>query len=106
LTLAVTTVLVAVFVAVGWIQIRQSQKYRQHDCLPNEENVSWIFFSSLNNEYLTLRDSSRQAKKRYPRRHRFPRYEGWAKFHQPRLLVQSMQPLQPGRQLPDRSHLN
>lgn len=39
---AVTAVLIAVFIAVGWIQVRQSQLISSA-IYYNEENISWIF---------------------------------------------------------------
>lgn len=62
-TQAVAVVLVAVFLAIGWIQARQS-KLLNSTVYYNEENISWVFFQ-LEQEYLVLRDSLRQAE-RYP----------------------------------------
>jgi signal transduction histidine kinase len=62
-TLAVSAVLIAVFVAIGAIQTRQI-KLLDNTTSYNEENISWIFFQ-LEQEYLTLSDSLRQAE-RYP----------------------------------------
>ena len=64
-TLAVTAVLIAVFVVIGWIQTRQ---LRQLDSAVNdtENNISWIYFQ-LELEYMSLRDSLLQAQ-RYPAR--------------------------------------
>lgn len=64
-TQAVSVVLVAVFLAIGWIQTRQS-KLLDSAIYYNEENISWVFFQ-LEQEYLTLRDSLRQAE-RYPQK--------------------------------------
>ena len=60
---AVTAVLIAVFVAIGWVQVRQS-KLMDRTIYYNEENISWIFLQ-LEQEYTSLRDSLRQAQ-RYP----------------------------------------
>ena len=60
---AVTAVLIAVFVAIGWIQVRQSQLI-DRAVYHNEENISWIFLQ-LEQEYMLLRESLRQAQ-RYP----------------------------------------
>ena len=60
---AVTAVLIAVFVAIGWIQVHQSQLI-DRAIHYNEENISWIFLQ-LEYEYMSLRDSLRQAQ-RYP----------------------------------------
>ena len=59
----VAAVLVAVFVAIGWIQVRQAT---QLDSAVNytEDNISWVF-SQLELEYFELRDSLRQVV-RYP----------------------------------------
>ncbi len=62
--LAVSAVLIAVFVAIGCVQTRQS-KLLERTIYYNEENISWIFFQ-LEQEFLALRDSLRQAE-RYPR---------------------------------------
>ena len=61
--IAVTAVLLIVFLAIGWIQMRQ---VRQIDTTVyyTEENISWVF-SQLELEYVSLRDSLRQAE-RYP----------------------------------------
>lgn len=61
--MAVTAVLLFVFLAIGWIQMRQ---VRQIDTTVyyTEENISWVF-SQLELEYVSLRDSLRQAE-RYP----------------------------------------
>jgi signal transduction histidine kinase len=64
-TQAVSVVLVAVFLAIGWIQARQS-KLLDSAIYYNEENISWVFFQ-LEQEYLALRDSLRQAE-RYPQK--------------------------------------
>ena len=101
-TLAVTTVLVAVFVAVGWIQMRQSQRI-DSTIAYNEENVSWIFFQ-LEYEYLTLRDSLRQAQ-RYPEGIDSEAIrEGYEIFVSRVSLVQSMQLVSPDVPLPGRPH--
>ena len=62
-TLAVSAVLIAVFVAISTIQTRQI-KLLDNSISYNEENISWVFFQ-LEREYLTLSDSLRQAE-RYP----------------------------------------
>lgn len=62
-TQAVSVVLVAVFLAISWVQTRQS-KLLDSAIVYNEENISWVFFQ-LEQEYLKLRDSLRQAE-RYP----------------------------------------
>lgn len=62
-TKAVTAVLIAVFVAIGWIQVRQSQ-LTNRTIYYNQENISWVFLQ-LEQEYMSLRDSLRQAQ-RYP----------------------------------------
>ena len=62
---AVTAVLIAVFIAVGWIQVRQSQLISSA-IYYNEENISWIFLQ-LEQEYVSLRDRLRQAQ-RYPQK--------------------------------------
>ena len=64
-TLAVSAVLIAVFVAIGMIQTRQI-KHLDKSTLYNEENISWVFFQ-LEYEYLKLSDSLRQAE-RYPKK--------------------------------------
>lgn len=61
--LAVTAILMAVFVAIGWIQTRQI-KLLDSAVSHTENNISWIFFQ-LEVEYMGLRDSLRQAQ-RYP----------------------------------------
>lgn len=61
--LAVAAVLVAVFVAIGWIQIRQAKLLNSAVCY-TEDNITWIF-SQLELEYVVLRDDLRQAQ-RYP----------------------------------------
>ena len=63
-TRAVSAVLIAVFVAIGWIQIRQSQLL-DNSIFYNEENISWVYFQ-LEQEYLSLRENLNEAK-RYPR---------------------------------------
>ena len=62
-TLAVAAVLVAVFVAIGWIQIRQAN-LRSSAVYYTEDNITWVFFQ-LELEYVLLRDELRQAQ-RYP----------------------------------------
>jgi signal transduction histidine kinase len=62
-TLAVSAVLIAVFVAIGTIQTRQI-KQLDKSISYNEENVSWVFFQ-LEREYMRLAESLRQAE-RYP----------------------------------------
>ena len=62
-TLAVSAILVAVFVALGAIQTRQI-KQLDNSAFYNEENISWVFFQ-LEQEYLSITDSLREAK-RYP----------------------------------------
>lgn len=64
-TLAVSAVLIAVFLAIGWIQTRQSQQL-DSAIYYNEENISWVFFQ-LEQEYLALRDNLNEAK-RYPQK--------------------------------------
>jgi signal transduction histidine kinase len=64
-TAAVTAVLIAVFVAIGWIQLRQS-KLADRTTHYTEENISWIFLQ-LEQEFVALRDSLRQAQ-RYPQK--------------------------------------
>lgn len=64
-TAAVTVVLIAVFVAIGWIQLRQS-KLADRTTYYTEENVSWIFLQ-VEQEFVALRDSLRQAQ-RYPQK--------------------------------------
>lgn len=61
--LAVAAVLVAVFVAIGWIQIRQAN-LRNSAVYYTEDNITWVF-SQLELEYVVLRDDLRQAQ-RYP----------------------------------------
>ena len=98
-TLAVTAVLVSVFVAVGWIQMRQSQQI-DSTIAYNEENVSWIFFQ-LEYEYTALRDSLRQAQ-RYPLAIDAEALrEGYEIFVSRVSLVQSMQLTSPGVALPN-----
>jgi signal transduction histidine kinase len=63
-TLAVSAVLIAVFVAIGTVQTRQI-KQLDKSITYNEENISWVFFQ-LEYEYLKLSDSLRQAE-RYPK---------------------------------------
>lgn len=60
----VSTVLVAVFVAIAWVEIRQS-KLLDRSIFYNEENISWVFFQ-VEQEFLSLRDDLREAK-RYPK---------------------------------------
>ncbi|CAM3482945.1 ATP-binding protein [Polaromonas hydrogenivorans] len=50
--------------AIGWVQTRQSKQI-DSTIFYNEENISWVFFQ-LEQEFLALRDSLRQAE-RYPR---------------------------------------
>ena len=64
-TAAVTVVLIAVFVAIGWIQLRQS-KLADRTTYYTEENVTWIFLQ-VEQEFVALRDSLRQAQ-RYPQK--------------------------------------
>ena len=59
----VSVVLIAVFVAISWVQTHQS-KTLDHSIFYNEENISWVFFQ-VEQEYLSLRDHLREAK-RYP----------------------------------------
>ncbi|MEO6321520.1 MAG: ATP-binding protein [Polaromonas sp.] len=100
--LAVTAVLVAVFVAIGWIQTRQSQRI-DSTIAYNEENVSWIFFQ-LEYEYTALRDSLRQAR-RYPQAiHSEALRERYEIFVSRVSLVQSMQLGSPEVPLPDHPH--
>jgi len=61
--LAVSAVLMAVFVAIGAIQTRQI-KVLDNTIYYNEESISWVFFQ-LQQEYQAIRDSLRQAE-RYP----------------------------------------
>jgi signal transduction histidine kinase/CheY-like chemotaxis protein len=61
--LVVTALLVAVFAAIGWIQVRQSSQIHT-SVYYTEENISWIF-SQLELEFMQLRDELRQAE-RYP----------------------------------------
>ncbi|MGV8805044.1 MAG: sensor histidine kinase [Polaromonas sp.] len=61
--LAVAGVLLAVFVAIGWIQMRQA-KLLDSAVYYTEDNITWVF-SQLEMEYVALRDSLRQAQ-RYP----------------------------------------
>ena len=63
LALAVAVVLVAVFVAIGWIQMRQA-KLLDNSVYYTEDNITWVF-AQLEMEYVELRDSLRQAQ-RYP----------------------------------------
>ncbi|MCX7255554.1 MAG: ATP-binding protein [Polaromonas sp.] len=58
-----TALLVAVFAAIGWIQVRQSSQIHT-SVYYTEENISWIF-SQLELEFMQLRDELRQAE-RYP----------------------------------------
>ena len=60
----VSAVLIAVFLAIGWVETRQS-KLLDHSIFYNEENVSWVFFQ-VEQEYRSLRDELREAK-RYPK---------------------------------------
>lgn len=60
----VSAVLIAVFLAIGWVETRQS-KLLDHSIFYNEENVSWVFFQ-FEQEYRSLRDELREAK-RYPK---------------------------------------
>ena len=62
-TLAVSGVLIAVFVAIGVIQTHQI-KLLDNTIFYNEENISWVFFQ-LEQEELMLADGLRQAQ-RYP----------------------------------------
>jgi signal transduction histidine kinase len=62
-TLAVSALLIGVFVAIGAIQTRQI-KLLDTTVYYNEENISWVFFQ-LEQEYMTLADRLRQAE-RYP----------------------------------------
>ena len=62
-TLAVSAVLIAVFVGIGAIQTRQI-KLIDTTMYYNEENISWVFFQ-LEQEYLALTNSLREAE-RYP----------------------------------------
>ena len=62
-TLAVSALLIALFVAIGAIQTRQI-KLLDNTVYYNEENISWVFFQ-LEQEYLTLADRLRQSE-RYP----------------------------------------
>lgn len=64
-TLAVSALLIAVFVAIGAIQTRQISLL-DNTIYYNEENISWVFFQ-LEQEYLTLADRLRQAE-RYPQK--------------------------------------
>lgn len=61
--LAVATVLVAVFMAIGWIQMRQA-KLLDSSVYYTGDNITWVF-AQLEMEYVALRDSLRQAQ-RYP----------------------------------------
>ena len=61
--LAVAAVLLAVFVAIGWIQVRQA-RLLDSAVYYTEDNISWVF-SQLELEFVDLRDSLRQAQ-RYP----------------------------------------
>ena len=63
LAVAVAAVLVAVFVAVGWIQVRQA-RLLDSAVYYTEDNISWVF-AQLELEFVDLRDSLRQAQ-RYP----------------------------------------
>ena len=60
---AVTVILIAVFVAIGWIQTRQMQLI-DSTVYYTDENIAWVF-SQLELEYMQLRDDLRQAQ-RYP----------------------------------------
>ena len=60
----VSAVLIAVFLAIGWVETRQS-KLLDHSIFYNEENISWVFFQ-VEQEYRALRDELREAK-RYPK---------------------------------------
>ena len=62
-TLAVSAVLIAVFMAIGGVQNHQI-KLLDNTVYYNEENISWVFFQ-LEQEYLTLANDLRQAE-RYP----------------------------------------
>lgn len=64
-TWAVAAVLVAVFVAIGWIQMRQA-KLLERSVYYTEDNITWVF-AQLELEYVALRDGLRQAE-RYPDR--------------------------------------
>ena len=64
-TLAVSALLIALFVAIGAIQTRQI-KLLDNTVYYNEENISWVFFQ-LEQEYLALADRLRQAE-RYPKK--------------------------------------
>lgn len=98
-TLAVTAVLVSVFVAVGWIQLRQIQRI-DSTIAYNEENISWIFFQ-LEYEYMALHNSLRQAQ-RYPQAIDAEALrEGYEIFVSRVSLVQSMQLTSPGVPLPN-----
>lgn len=61
--LAVSALLIAVFVAIGAIQTHQVKRL-DNTIYYNEENISWVYFQ-LEQEYFTLVDSLRQAE-RYP----------------------------------------
>ena len=62
-TLAVSAVLIAVFVAIGAIQTRQINLL-DTTIYYNEENISWVYFQ-LEQEYQALANDLRQAE-RYP----------------------------------------
>ena len=62
---AITAVLIAVFLAIGWIQLRQS-KLADRTTHYAEENISWIFMQ-IEQEFVALRDSLREAQ-RYPQK--------------------------------------
>ena len=98
----VTALLVAVFVAVGWIQARQSQRI-DGTIAYKEENISWIFFQ-LEYEYTALRDSLRQAR-RYPQAIDVEALrQGYEIFVSRFSLVQSMQFSRPDVSLPNQPH--
>lgn len=61
--LAVAAVLAAVFMAIGWIQMRQA-KLLDSSVYYTGDNISWVF-AQLEMEYVALRDSLRQVQ-RYP----------------------------------------
>ena len=62
---AITAVLIAVFLAIGWIQLHQS-KLADRTTHYAEENISWIFMQ-IEQEFVALRDSLREAQ-RYPQK--------------------------------------
>lgn len=85
----VTAVLIAVFIAIGWIQVRQSQLISSA-IYYNEENISWLFLQ-LEQEYVSLRDRLRQAQ-RYPQKINTEALrEGFEIFVSRISLVQSVQ---------------